>query len=350
MLLKPAKMQHALLFLFLLSVIAKIPFAHAASCTTQSQMTPAQRNTLAETARAALADVQSGNVQALRQITLPSVAADSNGMMNSVQHLLPLVRAASITVDELYLLDASKNPAGAPRADFYCGSPVVTFNIPNLPPGIYAIAILHATGVPQPQQVSLILSGTPDGRWLLAGLFNKPMTAAGHDGLWYWVSARNHAQAKQDWDAWLYYGLAGNLLDPLDFLSSPNLEKMQHEADSIRPGDLPGSTPMALPTPAGTFAVTIVGTTTAFEKLDLDVHYAPDRTQAAQLSDPLLARTQVTRVMSALVMAHPELIGAFHGIWVHAEQGTGSLFALELPMDQIAASQSPAVNSNPAAR
>ena len=41
--------------------------------------------------------------------------------------------------------------------------------------------------------------------------------------------------------------------------------------------------------------------------------------------------------MSTLLKMHPEMQGAFHGIWVHADQGTGTLFALELPMDQIAA-------------
>ena len=345
MVLRLSNGRRALWFLALACAVAQLPHAHAASCTTQSQMTAAQRNAVAGSAHSVLAEVQRGDVQALREITMPSVAADFSGMMNSVQHLEPQVRTASITVDEIYVLDASNNQAGAPQTDFYCGSPVVVFNIPNLPPGMYALAILHATGVPQPQQISVILSATPDGRWLLAGMFEKPMTAAGHDGLWYWVSARNYAQAKRDWDAWFYYRMASNLLDPLDFLSSPNLERLHREADQIRPGDFPGSAPMTLLTPGGTFAVTAIDTTTEFGKLDLDVHYIPDSAQAAQLSDPPMARMQVTGVMSALVRAHPELTAAFHGIWVHADQGTGSLFALELPMDQIAGSQSPAVNS-----
>jgi len=41
--------------------------------------------------------------------------------------------------------------------------------------------------------------------------------------------------------------------------------------------------------------------------------------------------------MSALLQLHPELQTAFHGIWVHANQGDSSLFALELPMSQITA-------------
>ena len=50
------------------------------------------------------------------------------------------------------------------------------------------------------------------------------------------------------------------------------------------------------------------------------------------LLDPPAARQQVTDVMSALLAQHPELRQAFHGMWIHADVGNGSLFALDLPM------------------
>jgi hypothetical protein len=83
------------------------------------------------------------------------------------------------------------------------------------------------------------------------------------------------------------------------------------------------------------YSVTAIDTTTTFGALDLDVHYTPDPSQATQLRDPPTARKQVVDVMSALLEQHPELHQAFHGIWVHADQGSASLFALELPMDGI---------------
>lgn len=347
MVLKSYRTRRLPLFLFLVSAAVLPLSANATSCTTQAKMTPALRDALSQAGRTALADVQKGDVQGFRESAAPSVAADSNGLEHSVLHLEPLITGASITVEELYLLDASGNPAALPQTDFYCGSPVVVFNVANLPSGTYALAILHATGVPQPQQVSLILLKAPDGNWKVAGLFVKPMIAAGHDGLWYWKAARNYAQTKMDWNAWFYYRMARNLLDPLDFLSSPNLERLDREADQIRPGDLPGSAPMTIAAEAGKFVVTTIDTSTALGELDLDVHYSPDLTQAAQLSDPLSARKQVTAVMSALLRVHPELLGAFHGIWVHAEQGTTSLFVLELPMNQISASPSAKSNSAP---
>ena len=313
-----------------------VPAAHATSCTTQSQMTPAERDSFSRTAETVLSDVQSGNAENIREMAAPSVAADFKAMSDSVAHLKPLVQTATITVDDLYILDATGNPAGGSQAEFYCGSPVVVWTFPSLPPGAYAVAIVHATGVQHPQQVTIILSKSPDNRWLLAGMVDRQMTEAGHDGLWYWVSARKYAQSKANWDAWFYYRMATDLLDPLNSLSSPNLTKLQQEADQIRPQDLPGTAPMTFNADGELFAVTAVDTTTALGALDLDVHYKPDATQAAQLQDPTAARKQVTAVMAGLLRMHPELPRAFHGIWVHADQGTASLFALELPMDQIA--------------
>jgi hypothetical protein len=45
--------------------------------------------------------------------------------------------------------------------------------------------------------------------------------------------------------------------------------------------------------------------------------------------------------MRALLLQHPELQTAFHGLWVYAATpGNPSPFALELPMEQIQASPS----------
>ncbi|MGA2537351.1 MAG: hypothetical protein ABSF53_15145 [Terracidiphilus sp.] len=311
------------------------PPAQAASCKTQSQMTAAQRDGLASAARNMVGEMQNGDVNALKANTLPAIAADFTGISASVDTLKPLLANAAITIDSLYALDSSTDPADAARTDFFCGSPVVVMNIPNLPPGVYALAILHATGVPKPQQISLVLAQGADQRWMLGGLFPKAMTEAGHDGLWYWVSARKFAQKSMNWDAWFYYRTAAYFLDPVDFLSSPNMEKLQHEQEAVKPGNLPGDKPLVLSENGSTFQVTGIDTTSELGGYDLEVQYTPDSGQAAQLHDPPSARKQVTEVMLALLGLHPELQQGFHGIWVHANQGSDSLFSLELPMDQI---------------
>jgi hypothetical protein len=171
---------------------------------------------------------------------------------------------------------------------------------------------------------------------MLGGLFNKPMMEAGHGGLWYWSSARKYAQRNMNWDAWFYYRIASNSLDPVEFLSSPNLEKLQHEQDGVHPDNLPGAKPLMIVAHGSVYQLTRIDTTDTFGALDLEVHYIPDAAQAAQLRDPPTARKQVTEVMTALLTLHPELHDAFHGIWVFADEGSASLFSLELPMDQIA--------------
>lgn len=309
--------------------------ANAASCSTQSQMSPTLRDTLANQARAIIAIVQSGDVGGLRAKTLPAIASDFEGIASSARSLKPMVQSATITVDALYALDASKDQPGAERTQFFCGSPIVVLTFNGIPPGMYALAILHATGVPKPQQVSIILASAPGNQWQLAGFYAKPMVESDHDGLWYWVSARNYAQAKANLTAWLYYRVAESLLSPVDFLSSPNLQKLQQESDQARPANFPGKSPMILTANSFTFDVIAIDTTNEFGGLDLDLHYTPNAAEAAQLQTPSAARAQVTNLMAALIQQHPELKTAFHGIWAHADKGNESLFALELPMDQI---------------
>ncbi len=327
----------ALLLLLTLAGVLLPLSAMAASCKTQSTMSAAERDALSSAARTMVSEVQSGDVQAIRTNTIPAVTADFGGIADSIGRLKPLVLGAAITVDSLYLLDASAETMGAPRTDFYCGIPLVVLDFTDLPPGMYAMVILHATGVSNPQQISFILLETVEHHWMLAGLFSKPLIEAGHEGLWYWVSARKYSERKMNWNAWFYYRIAAYLLDPVEFLSSPNIEKLQHEEDRIRPETLPGTKPMMLDAHGTAFQVTAMDTTTAFGALDLEVQYVPDSIQAAQLHDPPTARKQVTELMKALLELHPELQEGFHGIWVHTDEGSASAFSLELPMDLIVA-------------
>ena len=321
--------------------------ALAASCLTQSQMSAAQRDALASQARSFVSFAQNGDTASLRAHLLPAIASDFEAIAASMTTMRPLVQNATITVDDIYSLDASTDQPGAQQTQFFCGSPTVVLTFNGIPPGQYALTILHATGVQRPQQISIILAATSANQWQLAGFYARPMIEADHDGIWYWVAARKYAQDHASLTAWLYYRVAENLLSPVDFLSSPNLQKLQQETQQARPPVLSANSTMTMNANGATFNVTNLGTTTEFGGLDLDVHYTPDPLQTSQLGSPVVARQQVTLLMTALLREHPEVRQAFHGIWAHADQGQSSLFSLELPMDQIASAQSGAASGRP---
>ncbi|MES2220899.1 MAG: VWA domain-containing protein [Acidobacteriota bacterium] len=348
--LKPWTIQRALTSILLVFALLWLPRAYATSCRSQSEMTPAERDALSTAARAMAGEVQSGDVSALQAKTIPAVASNFGGIAASVANLKPLVQHATLTVDNVYTLDASTEPAGSAATDFFCGNPIIVFHFTNLPPAKYALAILHATGVEKPQQISLVLSESAPNQWMLAGFFSRPMMEAGHDGLWYWERAREFAKKKANLAAWFYYQTAAYLLDPVPFLASPNLQKLQEEASQVRLANLPGATPMPLNVHGATFQVTGMQPTTELGPWDLEVHYTPDPAHQAQLRDPAAARQQVIDVMTALLQQNPGLREAFHGMWVRAYEGDASLFALDLPMEQIPAVGQAAPTPSPVAQ
>lgn len=310
--------------------------ASAISCLTQSQMTAAGRSSLEHAALEIAGNVRAGNMAALKAETAPLVAAQFAGIADSIQAVQPSIAQATLTVDALYRLDAG-DLAHPEEAQFFCGIPdsplIVTLTIPNLPRGQYALAIVHATGVGHPQQLSFILSESQphSGRWQLAGFFPRPMTMGGHDGVWFWQQAREYAARKQLWNAWFYYQAAQYLLAPVDFLSSPNLQRLRSEAQNVEPEGLPAAAPMPLADGNQTFAVTNLHPGELGNHLDLVVTY-----NGSGGTDPVTERAQVIAVMRALVAEHPELASAFQGLWVYATPPDhGPPFALELPMSQI---------------
>jgi hypothetical protein len=323
---------------FLLLAALALP-AHGDTCTTQSQMTPVERQQLTQVAQMLVGEVQSGDLTALRNNTLAAVASQFSGIANSANALRPAIAQAGLTVDSLFAFDAGSSGAAAPGAQFFCSPPgstmTVVLNFGTLPQGKYALAVVHATGVEKPQQIALVLAQDPSGQWKLAGFFAKPLLLAGQNGVWYWSHARQYAQQHDDWAAYFYYQIASALVLPANFLSSPNMDKLRHEADQVKPQNLPAQAPAMFPASGGQYELTHVDTSTELGPLDLAIHYNADDAQAAQLRNPAQARQQVVALMSAILTTHPALRQAFHGLWVYAEQNGSTLFALELPMNQI---------------
>lgn len=327
------------ILLLVLGAALVLPAAYGDPCTTQGQMTESERGDYSRVARMLVSDVQNGDLQGLRDDTLPAVAVDFSGIANSANALKPLIQQAGLTVDALFSFEAGAASGASQGAQFFCSPPgstmTVVLNFSGLPPGKYVLAIVHATGVPKPQQISLILAQGTDGQWKLAGIFSKPMMLAGQNGVWYWSRARAFAQRRQDWAAYFYYQIATFLVEPDDFVSSPNVDKLRREASQIHPQNLPADQPVTIYANGMPFQITHVDTSADLGPLDFVIHYNPSATQAAELRNPVQARQQVLALMTGMLAMHPGLREAFHGLWVYADQGNATAFALELPMNQI---------------
>lgn len=299
-------------------------------------MAPAQRSAYEQASRTLASEIAAGNATAVRAATISEVAAHFNPIAATIEHASSLIGKATLTVDNLYNLNATDLKTGTEQAQFFCALPgsslLVTVTIPQLPPGNYLLALIHATGVEQPQRLSMILQNEPTGspQWKLAGLFLRPLTVAGHDGVWYWRRAREFAGKKQNLDAYFYYQTARFLLAPVDFLTSPNLEKLQKELQSVRPADLPGKNPLTVSANGLNLEITGLRTDTFQGELDLVVDY-----KAQNVSGPVATREQILALMKAMLQRYPQLRGAFHGLWVYANSGSGQPFAIEQPMSQI---------------
>jgi len=298
-------------------------------------MTDAQRGVYVTAVQTLASSIQSGNVSAVKANTIPSVAAQFDSIAGTIQSVSPTIQGAALTIQSIYSLRATdlKSPQDT---QFFCSVPgsrlLINISIPQLPPGDYAFAVVHATGVKQPQQLAMILQDDPAGstQWKLAGIFVRPLTAAGHDGVWYWTQARVYAKKQQQWNAYFYYQTAAYLLSPVDFISSPNLEKLQKEMGSVRPSGLPESEPMKIEANGQVFDITNIHTDGTLGGLDLVVNY-----RASDVSDPVATRSRNVEVMKALLSQHPELREGFHGLWVYANAENQRPFAIELPMNQI---------------
>ncbi len=306
----------------------------AANCTTQAELLAQDRDSLvAAGGRLATAVVQQ-DFATLQAALLPSVAAEWNGIQGVVEQAAPLVKGGQIQIRNLYLLDAKSLSAPA-DTQFFCsnasGSLTVTITMRGLPPGRYAVVLADAAGAPLGGQMAIILAwddGSAPG-WRLGGVSVRQGVFDGHDGVWYWTRARELARQNLTWGAWYCYDAARALLVPVDFISSPNLEKLGTEQAQLK--DSPQEAfPYSLPDGPRTWKIHSIGLDTSLHQADLSVTY-----ESTGVTDPAALRTEAVAVMTALLKKHPGLREDFHGLWAYAVKDGKRTPVIELPMAQI---------------
>ncbi len=308
-----------LTFIFLALAVGQ---AAAQGCFTPSDMDAATKSSLESAARQDFQAAQQGGAALLSQ-------ADFNvsDIISANQDLF----AGTVATRSVYLLDNSQ-PSGQ-RAQFFCGiynSPKrVAFVFNGLPAGRYGIVIQDVSGK-TPGTVSWVLRQS-GAQWRVGGLIPKPGELAGHDGNWYLNQARAYHAKGQNHNAWLFYSIALDLMQPLGALHTPPMDKLYDEAQQTLPPDLPARGRAADITLNGrAFHLTEVFATPVGHNLDLVVKY-----QEPDVSDTSKTYQDNMAVMRGLTTKYPELREAFAGIVARAVTPGGQEYGTLLAMKDV---------------
>ncbi|MDE1154440.1 MAG: hypothetical protein PW735_01790 [Acidobacteriaceae bacterium] len=332
-----------------LLVAAMAPAAAAAqSCTTQAKLPTNLRDTLAGSALTIATAIRNGDTATVQQQSASDLTENFSATAYVVRTLAEQLRSTTLHVTHLYELDANgRSSADQTPASFTCTltglSSETDFVISGLPPGLYAFAMVEAVPGGQSDRsylLSLLLRQQGD-RWLMAGVYPHPLSAAGHDGLWYWTDARSRAKAKQAWMAWLEYGVADALLRPANFVSTTHLDRLRNERADAAPAELrngiSGDSPLTL-NAAGGKSYTLTGLDAVASddgaQLFLQVSYKSS-VSGNDAGNTAAMRAENIAVVKALMVAHPELkSNLFTAASVFAQGGSGPAFATQvLPSD-----------------
>ena len=313
-------------------VLAASAASRAVTCTSQAELSAQDRAALAVAGQQLTQAVIGEDLVTLKADLLPAEASAWDTISATVDRAQPLMQGGHAQLRDVYLLDASNQTAPA-DTEFYCsnasGSLTVTITMRELPPGRYALVLADAAGAPMGGPLGLILAwDSPDDAWKLAGLSVHQGIFDGHDGVWYWERARSLV-SEDPWSAWYCYDMARYMVLPVDYLTSPNLDKLREEQTQITPPP-PSQLPLSIPDGARTWKIEGVGIDVSLHEPDLDVVY-----QSTGITDPAAQRTEAIAVLSALLKAKPGLRTNFHGLWAIADTNGKRTPVMELPMNQI---------------
>jgi len=321
------------------------------ACLTASDMGANAASTLQNTAKRYFQAAAGGDSASLRQNATPALAASFGGVEAAVNDHKQEFAGTQSTVRPPYVLEAS-GTAPVERAEFFCGiynSPDrVGFSIPNLPPGTYAVVVQDVTTAKAAKySVTMILqeqgsagasnaqSANPEAAlasatWQLAGYYVRPETINGHDGQWFWDKAHQFKAQGQTLNAYYHLIEARQLLSPVDFMGTPQLDKIYDETQQLVPKDLPISGPVDNVMGGQTYKLVQVFPVPVGQDMDLVIRY-----QVPDISDSNKTFQQNMNIIKGFVAKYPEVRGAFDAVVARAVNPQGQDYGSLLPMKEI---------------
>jgi len=324
-------------FLWLvLALFLSVP-SIAQNCESSSDLDDATRTAITSAAQRDFDLAAKGDIAALQLNSIASLAANFAAIENTVKGHQANLTGAQATVNSVFLLEAD-GAAPLPQAEFYCGifgkngqTPgSAVFNLNNLPPGKYGVALLEASSAKGKSDFSLILQMEKTD-WKLGGLYIKEAQISGHDADWFATQARAYKAKGQSHNAWLYYIEARSLVSPLPFMDTLAVDNLYHEFQNDKPADVPADGKTAdLNAGAATYKLTALYPEAVGNDLDVIVKY-----QFADASNANEAYASNIAVIKALVAKYPELREAFAAVVARAVDPSGHDYGTLLAMKEI---------------
>lgn len=305
----------------------------AETCMTAEEMDTNTRAALDNTGKRFYGMVVQGDTASLRQNSIPAVANDFGGIEAAVNDNKAILATGKVTSRPPYLLQAGGTQP-LQRAEFYCGifnSPDrVGFVIPNLPPGNYAVVIEDVSTDKGPYTVSFVLQQVGQD-WKLGGFYVKSGQVGGHDGNWFINKAQDFKNKNQRHNAYFYYWEARELMAPVPFMGTSQLDKLYDASQQVAPADLPTNGPVDLVGSNGkTYKITQMFPVNVGNELDLVVKY-----QTPSISDTGQTFSDNMAVIRGLVAKYPEYRDGFAAIVARAVEPSGRDYGSLLAMKDI---------------
>jgi hypothetical protein len=274
-----------------------------------------------------------GDAGGLRQASIPAVASDFGSIETAVNDNKAAFSGAQVSVRPPYLLDAADNQAPLARAEFFCGiynSPDrVGFVIPNLPAGMYGFATLDIASQKGPYMVSMVLQQQGND-WRLAGYYVRQAAFGGRDAQWYWDKAREFKAKNELHNAYYYYIEARQLLVPVDFMGTPQLDKLYDETQQVVPKDMPVDGPVDLTIGGRTYKLMQAFPVAVGNDLDFVLkHQVQDATNTTQAYQDNMA------LIKAFTAKYPEFREGYDAIVARAVDSAGHEYGSLLAMKDI---------------
>jgi hypothetical protein len=310
---------------------------HAQICQSAPDMDASVRAALESAAKRYFEMSARGDVDALKQNSIVSVAANFAGIEAAVKENRATFTGARATVRPPFLLTADGAEPLA-RAEFLCGvfgpsgqtKDSAVFVLNNLPPGGYGVTILDMNGDHDARTLTFVLQQV-GADWKLAGFYARSSQACGHDAAWFTLRARDFKAKAQNHNAWLYYREAIALSTPVDFMSTLATDKLYDESQATQPSDVPAKGNTVDISAGGKIChLTEIFPLAVGDDFDVVVKY-----QSADVSNTARAYQENTAVIKALVAKFPEFREAFTGVVARAVEPSGRDYGSLLAMKDI---------------